>query len=794
MDLRHAIRSLRKSPGFSLAVIATFAIGIAATTAVFTVFNAVLLQPLGFPRADQLVRVMNLSPKTDVRKRVTISWPDLLDVEKQSGAFSSMSYASQWHPALSGYGTAEILVGNGVDSRFFQTLGIKPEHGRFFVPQEDVPGFDNKAVLSHAFWMRKFGGADMIGKPIRIDGNVLTVIGIAPPFEDLHLHDTRDADIWTTLAPIPSDWSRNSRSLMAIARLRDGVSFETARTRVAAVAARLRADYPEDKDEDVKIVPLREMVVGDVRRPLAMLLAASALLLLIACFNVVNLVLARTSRRAPEIALRAALGASPRQLLLRLLSEASVLAVAGGACGIALATGVVRLFARLSADSFPRMRDLAPNQSVLLFAALVTALCAIAASVIPSIAALRGRATSPGTSRNSTASRAALRTQEFIVIAQIAISIVVIASAALLGRSLWNLFNLDKGIEESSVLTMHVRAPREDYPKRENFNVFYRDVIAKLSALPGVKTVGTTSILPLDGDWSCDGYSLDLGSALNEQCAEARVVSPNYLDGIGTRLIRGRGFVESDGANAPLVLIVDRTFANTNFGTEDVIGKQIKLHGQPRTIVGIVEPARVMSVEDAPPQVVYTPELQDNRSQRERTIVIRTSGDPRAVTGNALNVIKQISANAPVRDVRTMRDVVSDVLRPQRFRAVLVGGFAFAALLLATVGIAGVLAFATTLRLREIGIRLALGSTSSGIVRLILRRALQLVAFGGALGIAGALMTSRFLSALLFGIGATDPLTLTAVTAMLALCAAAAAVLPAARAASVEPITVLRAD
>jgi putative ABC transport system permease protein len=387
-----------------------------------------------------------------------------------------------------------------------------------------------------------------------------------------------------------------------------------------------------------------------------------------------------------------------------------------------------------------------------------------------------------------------LRAQEMIVIAQIAISIVVIAAAALLGRSLWNLLAIDKGIEEQSVLTMHVRAPREDYPKRENFSVFYRDAIARLAAIPGVKSVGTTSILPLDGDWSCDGFSLDLDAAQLEKCAEARVVSPRYLETIGTRLIRGRGFADSDSENAPLVVIVDRTFANTNFGSEDILGKQIKLHGQPRTIVGVVEPARVMNIEDAPPQVVYTPELQDKRSSRERTIVIRTTGDPRAVISDARSVINRITPNAPVQDIRTMRDVVENVLRPQRFRAVLVGGFAFAALLLATVGIAGVLAFATTLRLREIGIRLALGATSSGIVRLILRRALQLVALGGAIGIIGALMTGRFLGALLFGVGATDPLTLTAVTATLAICAAAAAALPAARAASVEPISVLRAE
>jgi putative ABC transport system permease protein len=793
-DVRYALRSLRKSPGFSFAVIATFALGIAATTAVFTVFNAVLLQPLGFPRADRLVRITNVSPKTDVRKRVTISWPDLADAGNQSGAFSSWSYAAQWHPALSGYGNAEILTGAAVDSGFFATLGIQPERGRFFVPKEDVPGSDDKAVISHALWMRKFGGAELIGKPLRIDGRVLTVAGIAPPFEDLHFHDERDVEIWTTLAPTPADWSRSGRSLVAVARLRNGVSLATARTRVAAVAARLRRTYPDDREEDIAVTPLQEMIVGDVRRPLSMLLAASALLLAIACFNIINLLLARTSRRAPELNLRVALGASPWHLLRRIAAEAGVLAAAGGVSGLLLANVIVRAFARVSAGSVPRMRALAVDQRVLLFAALATIGCAVIAAILPAIGAIRGRAIAARTSRGSSASRPAVRTQEALVVLQIAISVVVIGAAALLGRSLWNLFNLDKGIDERGVLTMHLRAPREDYPKREDFNVFYRDVVARLSAVPGVGVAGTTSILPLDGDWSCDGFSLKLDAALNEQCAEARVVGPGYLDAIGTHVVRGRGLIATDDANAPLVMLVDRVFAQKYFGSEDVIGRMVNLHRHPRRIVGVVEAARMMSVEGAPPAAMYTPELQDERSGRERTIVLRTAGDPRAVIGNARAVIRQISPNAPVMDVRTMRDVVSSALRPQRFRAWLVGGFAIAALLLATIGIAGVLSFATSLRLREIGIRLALGSTSGGIARLILWRATQLVAIGAALGIIGALLAGRSMEALLFGVGATDPATLAAVAAGLGACAIGAALLPAARAARVEPIAVLRAD
>ncbi len=792
--MRHAIRSLRKSPGFSLAVIATFAIGIAATTAVFTVFNAVLLEPLGFPRADRLVRVMNVSPKTDLRNRVTISLPDLEDVASQSGAFSSVSYAAQWHPAMSGDGAAEILTGNAVDSHFFETLGVRPERGRFFVPQEDVPGKDDKAVISHAFWLRKFGGTDVIGRALHIDGRALVVVGIAPPFDDLHLHDDRDTEIWTTLAPEPKDWSRNSRSLIAVARLRDGVTFAAARARIGALAERLRATYAEDRDEDLSVKPLQEMMVGDVRRPLSILLAAAGLLLAIACFNVVNLVLARTARRSPEIALRIALGASAWQLLRRLLSEAIVLALAGGAAGVALGWAAVRTFSRLADGSVPHMRGLTANGEVLACAAIATAICAIAASLLPAINMLRGRTAIARTSRGATASRGAIRTQEALVVLQIAISVVVIGAAALLGRSLWNLFNVDKGIDERGVITLHVRAPREDFPKRPDFTNFYRDALAAIGALPGVQIAGTTDILPLDGDWSCDGYSLKLDAPQMEDCAETRVVSAQYLDAIGTKLVRGRGFRASDDANAPPVILVDQTFARTKLGGEDAIGRQIKLHGMPRTIIGIVEPARMMSIQDAPPAAVYTHNLQDTRAGRERTFVIRTAGDPRALIAPARAVIHRLSPNAPIADVRTMHQVVSEFLQPQRFRAWLVGGFAAAALLLATVGVAGVLAFATSLRLREIGIRLALGSTGSGIIRLILRRAMRLVFIGGAAGIVSALAAGRFLNAMLFGVSPNDPLTLAGVAAVIALCAVAAAVIPAMRAAAVEPISVLRAE
>lgn len=794
-DFKYALRSLGKAPGFSLAVIATLALGIASTASVFSVFDGVLLQPLGYTAPDRLVRLLNVSTSISARRTSTISYPDFVDAESQSGAFSVATYSAQWHPSVSGYGNAEILTGGAIDSHFFETFGVKPERGRFFIAKEDQPGSDDKVVISHGLWMRKFGGSDVVGKPLHVDGRVLTVVGIAPAFEDPRLNDPRDSEIWTTLAPLPGDWSRDGRSLAAVARLRDGVTLANARARISAVASRLRTQYVADRETDVIIVPLRDTVVGSVERPLGILLGAAALLLLVACVNVVNLMLARTSRRSAEISVRVALGASPRHLLRRLFAEAMVLAIAGGATGVALAFGIVRLFAQLAAVSIPRFGEVSINGRVLIFAIAVTLLVAIVTAILPALQSIWGGIAAPGSVRGAAGSGRAQRAQTTLVIAQVAISVVVIAVAALLGRSLWNLLQVDKGIDERGVLTMQVRAPREKYAGRREFNDFYRDVTAKIAAIPGVAAVGTTSILPLDGDWSCDGFSLQQDPAARSVgCAEARVISTGYLTAIGSHLVRGRPFGEHDVDHAPLVTIIDQTFASRYFNNDNPIGRQIRIHQQLRTIVGIAGAARLMNADEPAGPAVYMPEMQDERSGRERSVIIRTATDPSAMIPAAREAIAAVSREAPVMNVRTMSEVLAGSLAPQRFRALLVGGFGAAALLLATVGIAGVLAFATSQRTREIGIRLALGSTPMGIVRIVLRRALQLIAMGSIVGLAGALAAGRFVRTLLFGVPANDPLTLGLVVAILAFAALIAAALPAARAANIEPMDVLRAD
>jgi putative ABC transport system permease protein len=798
-DLRYALRVLVKSPGFTLAVVLTLGLGIAATTSVFSVVDAVLLQPFRYRDPEQLVRLVNQGREMAGRRTQTISYPDLRDAVDGSSAFSVATYSVQWTPALSGYGEAEILNGGAVDSHFFETFGVQPERGRFFLASEDKPGNDDKVVISHGLWMRKFGGADIIGKALRIDGRVLTVVGIVPPtFEDPRLNNPRDSDIWTTLAPVPEEWSRSSRSMSAVARLRQGVTLGQARARVKAIAARLRTAYPADNgDEDIEVIPVREMVVGDVKKPLALLLAAAGLLLLIACANVVNLMLARTSRRAGEIAVRVALGASPWHLLRRLLAEALVLSAVGGGLGVLLANGAVQLLHQLGGGSVPRLLHVTLDRGVLLFAFGVTLVTAVVTAILPAVHAIRGRIAGPSASRGASAGLAAQRAQATLVVVQVAISVVVIATAALLGRSLWNLFRIDKGFNARGVLTMQVRAPREDYKDRAAFEGFYRDAASRLAALPGVERAGVTTILPYDGDWSCDGFTVGAETPAGhrqEGCAETRVVDANYLPAIGATLVRGRMLDAHDDAHAPLVVVVDQGFAKRAFGNADPIGKQIRSHGQTRTIVGLTAPARLLNVDEPANPVVFIPNLQDDRAGRERWVVLRTSVDPAALMASARGVISGLSPNAPVMYMRSMREVIAESLAPQRFRALLVGGFALAALLLAAIGVAGMLAFATSQRLREIGIRLALGATRGGIARLVVARALQLVILGSLLGIVGALAAGRFVEALLFGVRAADPLTLGAVVVTLTLAALLAAAAPALRAASVEPVEVLRSE
>ncbi|MEO8037041.1 MAG: ABC transporter permease, partial [Acidobacteriota bacterium] len=487
-DLRHAIRSLAKTPGFTLAVIGTLALGIGATSAVFSVFDAVLLQPLPYRRPERLVRIVSSNPREGADSP-TISYPDYMDAVNESAAFTKATVFTEWHPSLSGERSAEILNGAVVDSPYFDVFGVRPERGRFFTRREDRPGQDDMVVISHALWLRQFGGGDIVGKPIRIDGRTLTVAGIvAAAFEDPHMTSSRDLEIWTTIAPTGgNDWARSGRALNSVARLRDGVSIAVADARVKAVAARLRARYPKDNaNQDLGVVSLRDSLVGDVRRPMILVLCASALLLLIACVNVMNLVLARTSRRATEIRVRIALGASGRYLVQQFAAEAVVLATLGGAAGVVLATWLVKLFIRIGGDSVPRSLAVTIDHRVLLVALGSTLVVAVVTSLLPALHAFRDRSAGPSATRGTTAGIATQRTQTTLVVAQVAISVVVIATAMLLGRSLWFLMHVSKGIDERGVLAMTIRAPRENYPKRADVSAFYAALRQSVQALPGV--------------------------------------------------------------------------------------------------------------------------------------------------------------------------------------------------------------------------------------------------------------------------------------------------------------------
>jgi predicted permease len=793
-DTRYALRVLARAPGFTAAVVLTLALGVAATTAVFSVFNAVLLRPFSYPAPDRLVMIGD----PDQRTR-NVSYQDYMDFVAQSGAFSRAAVFNEWSPSISGAGEAEMLRGGIVDSPFFEVFGVKPERGRFFSAEEDRPGKDDTVVISHGLWMRKFGGADVVGKPLTVDGRPLTIIGITPAsFEDPHLVSGHDGEIWTTIAPkFDGDWVRSGRSLRMVARLRAGVTLAEAKARVEAISARLQTLYPKDNvSEDYSLIGLRQARLGDVRRPMILVFAASALLLLIACANVVNLMLARTARRTAETSVRVALGASPWHILRQLAAEAFVLALLGGVGGVALANGLVALFVRLGGESVPRMLQVSLDARVLLFAMAATLLTAFVTALLPGLQAVRGRVSGPRSTRGASAGAGVQRSQAVLVVAQVAVSVLVIAVAALLGRSLWNLLHVDKGFDEHAALTMKVRAPRDAYPKQENVAVFYAEVLRQIRALPGVEVAGTASMLPFDGNWSCDGFALPDHPELDPSrpCAESRVVSSGYLASIGAPILRGRGITEADGKDAPKVALLDAAFARKYFGDADPLGRIVEIHEAKRTIVGITAPARLLQVSDPSNPVIYTPEVQDDRAYRARSLIIRTSADPLALAGPVRRIVSGISPAAPVAEVRTMRNVIDTSLAPQRFRAVLVGGFAAAALLLATIGVAGVLSFATSQRLREIGIRLACGATPSRIARLILRRAFQLLAAGSILGVIGAAVAGRFVEALLFGVHATDPLTLVAVVVTLSAAGLAAGALPAMRAASVEPVEVLRAE
>jgi putative ABC transport system permease protein len=797
-DFKLAFRSLMRSPGFTLAALATLTLAVGAATAVFSVAREVLLAPLPYRDPGSIVRIVGTKEGDATGRQDPVSYPDLRDAVAQSGAFERAAAYDEWSPSLTGAGEAEVLTGAGVDSGFFDVLGVRPLHGRFFNASEDITGNDTSAVLSYSLWRRKFGERqDIIGRPIRIDGSTLTVIGILrPDFEHPYLGDnTQPIEIWTTLGidQATDRAPRSGRSFTGIARLRRGMTVEQAAARVAAVAKRLERVYPDSNTgRGMSVVPLHARITQDVRKPIWLLFAAVLLLLAMACVNVANLMLARVSGRNSELAVRTALGARPWNLFLPLLAETLLLGMAGAGLGGLVAHAATRWISRAAAGAIPRIGGASIDAAVAAFALGAGVLAALLVAAIPAVRQWRGWQTIHLRGRGASEDSAAHGTHAALVVVQVALSMVLLAGAAVVARSFWKLMTVDTGIDYRGAFVFGVRAPGSYSTLAEGAR-FYAELERRLLEVPGVTAAGATSILPFDGDFNGMDITIEGRPAPppgQDLSIEQRTVTPGYFEAVGIPIVAGRGFTKDDDLDAPAVLIVDELFARTHWPNESPLGKHVVALDRRQEIVGVARAARIMGVGEPAVPAFYVPWAQSPR-RRSATVVVRSNGTAATIVPAVRAVVSSLSPDAPVMNPRPLADVLGESIGAQKLRTTLLSLFGISALLLAAVGLAGVLATNVARRRREIGVRMALGATTREIAAFIVGRGMRMVAIGLVAGALLSLLTNRVLQTMLFGIGAYDPVSLIGVAILLAITGLAAASIPAWRAATTDPAVVL---
>jgi putative ABC transport system permease protein len=798
-DVRLALRALRRQPGFSAVAILTLALGIGATTAVFSIVYGVLLRPLPYPDADRLVRVY----ATRDGAQWTASPPDFTDWRAQATSFEDLAALTTTSLALTGDGPARQHAGAQVTAAFFSVLGVAPALGRGFTEAHEVPGQDGVVVLSHALWSDQFGAdPGVLGRTLRLDGVDYEVIGVMPP----GFAEPGATELWVPLAFTADDLTtqRGAHYLDVYGRLRPDVTLERADREVHGLAARLDAAYPDaNPGWRAQATSLRDALVGDVQRPLYAVLGAVGLVLLMTCVNVASLLLSRAVARDHEIAIRVALGVDRLRLVRSVLAESLVLALAGGALGVALATWGIEALARLAPADLPRMDQVGVNPLVLGFTLGISGLTALLFGAAPSFQLLRRReatAVVTGT-RGGTAGRAAQRWRRALVTAQIACAVTLVAGAGLLIKSFGRLMATDPGFRPDGVLTFNLALPDGYAPAR--VAAFASGVEERLRALPGVEDVGLVFGLPLSGlSFSISVYALDgrtLTSAEQERLgAQIRFVTPGYFPTIGMTVLRGRGITPADGAGGRPVAVINETAARRLFGDDDPIGRHLefgtrmglggdRLNGE---IVGVVRDVKDVALGNPARGHVYFAHAQWPVGFLQP--VLRTGGDPEALATAARNAVAAVDPDVPVYRVRTLTQLRAASAARERFLMLVLGVFAGAALLLAAVGIYGVVAHAVAQRTRELGIRMALGARAADILWLVLRQGVFLGGTGAALGLVGALAASRVLEQLLYQVTPSDPATLALGAGGLLVVTLAATYLPARRAAGVDPVEALR--
>ena len=811
-DLRYALRLLRARPGFTAAAVVTLALGLGANSAMFSVIRAALLRPLPYAQPSELVRIVGFD--TETRETSNLSPADFLDFARMTTAMSRMGAHGfiGFFTLDDSRGEPERLGGVNVTHGFFPTLGSRFALGRTFSEDEDRAGGPRAVVLGHGFWQRRYGGdATVVGRTIRINMQPHTIVGVLDAtFRHVESNPERDADVFVPYRFDTANANRGGHFIRAVGRVRPGQSVDAARAELLTIAARLEKDYPRDNtNQSVNVQPLQEAIVSSARPVLLMLGGAVAFVLLVACANLANLLLAQGAVRRSELAVRAAMGAGRWQLVRQLLVESITLSACGAIAGLALAFASLRSLRALQSAGVPGAADISLDTTVLLFTTAVTVVTGIAIGLLPALQLSRGdvhsavRESSRGQSRR-TLQRPA---RELLIAGQIALSLVLLAGAGLMLRSLWQLQHVDTGFAADHVLTFETAVPTATYAEGDQIP-FYDQLYDRIRALPGVASVGAINILPLSANYDSRGVQIDATPVAPEQAhsIQARSIAPDYFAAMGIPLLEGRPFTPRDRENTPRVVIVSASMARTHWPGQSAVGQRVTFNsgipreeqqevGGPgsREVVGVVGDVKHLGLDEEEVPIFYTPQAQQP-SYHTMALVVRTSADPAALTASVRRELASMDRTVPLYRVRTIDALVHNVTAEPRMRAWLLALFAGVALLLAAVGVYGVVGYLVGQRTQEIAVRLALGARQRTVLTLMLWEGMRPIAFGVAAGIAASLAATRLVSNMLFKTSPTDLATYAAVVAILSATACAAVLIPARRAANIAPAAALRSE
>lgn len=797
-DVRYALRQLRKSPGFTAVAVIALALGIASTTSIFSVVDTVLLHPLPYPESDRIVSLAE-TDRSNGGSRFDSSPANYLDWAAQNHVFSEMAAGRGWQCNLADGDRPERIRGTMTTASFFPLFGIHPLLGRSLLAEDEQPGHDRVVVLSHSLWKRRYGAnRALVGQDITLDSQPYTVIGVMPP----NFSPDEYGELW-----VPSPWGvpthplvpnedprpmRDRNYLSVWARLKPGTTLQHASTEMSTIAGRLEKQYPDaNEGAGVGLTRMQDSLVGDIRPVLFVLLAAVAFVLLIGCANVANLLLARATTRAREVSIRAAMGASRVRLVRQLLTESILLALCGGALGVLLAAWAVPALLTLSPADITNFKDIGLNKEVLGFSVALSVLSGILFGLAPAwqISGANLNESLREGERGSSGGRGRIRSA--LVVAEVGLSLVLLIGAGLLVKSFSRLMHVDPGFTPEHLLVFSVGLPSSASPVQQD--AFYKQVVDRLQALPGVQSAGGVSRLPLSGGNSGRSFTMP-GSDRKDYYADMRVSTPGYFQAMGIPLMQGRSFTAHDDETTTHVAVVNQVFVQEFLAGQDPIGKYITGFGPTSDkleIVGVIGNVRHAALESSPRAEIYLAFGQAHWPSAVMTVRTLLS-DPAALTSAAQNAVWSVDKNVPLDHIQTMVQVIANSALRRKFTMLLLTIFAGLAMLLAAIGLYGVMAYSVSQRTREIGIRMALGAQRDDVLKLVVKQGMGLAGIGVLLGIAVSLGLTRLIAGLLFGVSATDPLTFVLVALCLAGVALLANYVPARRAAKVDPMVALR--